>query len=560
MNNTRPHGIRRVALLNPFQITSDGYDLDVVRNKGQATEAPLGLAYIAGYLKQHAYQAKVFDAHLMAVKGFTRGQYTHLQEVEDALIQDILDYQPDVVGISCLFHFLHKTAMRLAARIKASNPSVIIVMGGAYPTCSTEDALSHAEVDYAILGEGERPLLRLLESLNGRLPFDELIAIGYRNAAGQPVVRRTLDVIKSLDSNDRPDRTDIAVEDYFRYGRHFIQRFEALAGEELRIATVTASRGCVYKCTFCLGQSIWGPTLRHRSPANILDELQYLKTEHGINCIAFNDDNLCIIKPFATELLQGMIDRRLDMKWTTGGIGVRSLLDRDLVRLMIESGCLIFNMAVESGCQETLDSIKKPVSLNDVRRAVENVRSFEGTYLMGLFMLGFPEETEEQFFHTIQFGKSLQCDWTLYGCLTPYPGTAVFEEVTQKGMIPPDIREDFEQLSFRNYVINPRYLERTMVPREAYFANLDQNFFDNPNLHNGRSEIALSDFENVLKLAPDHASAYYCMGRIFSSRGEHAKARQYFVKAQYNLSGYHEAYFDKLGIDLNVVLSHSVVQ
>ena len=554
MNSIRRDNIKKIALLNPFQIDSVGYDLNVVRNKGQAAEAPLGLAYISAYLKRHGYEVKIFDAHIMAVKGFALGHYKTLGDVEDAFIERLLAYKPDVVGISCLFHFIYKAALRLASRVKEKEKEIIVVVGGSYATSSSEDALSHKEIDYTILGEGEKPFFKLLEWLNGSINFDECKALGYRDGEGKVVINRKLDVFESLDEIDRPDRTDIPVKDYYKYGRHFIQRFEALAGEELKIATMTASRGCVFKCTFCLGKSIWGPRLRNRSPKNILDEIQDLKNEHGINFIAFNDDNLCINKKFAIELLQGMIDRKLGIKWTTGGISVRTLLDRDLVRLMVESGCLIFNMAFESGCPETLVKIKKPVALNDAYRAVDVVRSFEGTYLMGLFMLGFPEETEEQFFQTIKFGKSLKCDWTLYGCLTPYPGTEVFEEVRTKGMISEDISKDFEKLSFRNYVINPRYLDTEKVPRDAYFANLDQNFFDNPNLTNGRTDIALSDFKNVIKLAPDHSSAYYCIGRIFEKRGEKDKAHQYYIKAKENLSGYHKEYFEKLMIDLDALL------
>lgn len=550
----RKKEIKRIALTNPFQVISEGYDLGVVKNKGHAAEAPLGLAYLSAYLKKHSYEVKIFDAHIMAIKGFALDHYKTLGDVEDAFIERVLAYKPDVVGISCLFHFVYKTALRLAARVKEKNESTIVVVGGSYASSSSEDALSYEEVDYTILGEGEKPFLNLLEWLNGRIDFDQIKALGYRDDDGKVVINRKLDVIESLDEIDKPDRADIPVKDYYKYGRHFIQRFEAHAGEELKIATMTASRGCVFKCTFCLGKSIWGPKLRNRSPKMILDEIRDLKNEHGITFIAFNDDNLCINKKFATELLQGMIDRKLNIKWTTGGISVRTLLDRDLVGLMVESGCLIFNMAVESGCQETLDKIKKPVALDDVYRAVDVVRSFKGTYLMGLFMLGFPEETEEQFFETIKFGKSLKCDWTLYGCLTPYPGTEVFEEVRSKGMISDDISKDFEKLSFRNYVINPRYLNREKVPRDAYFANLDQNFFENPNLTNGRTDIALSDFENVIKLAPDHSSAYYCIGRIFEKWGEKDKARQYYIKAKENLGGYHKEYFEKSKIDLDALL------
>ena len=541
--------IMRIALVNPFQVTTNGYDMESVRRKGQLAEVPLGLAYISAYIKKYDYEVKIFDAHIMAVKGFTTGNCSSLEEVEDELISRIEEFNPDVIGISCLFHYMYRTAHQIVGKIKTKMKNVTIVMGGAYPTVSPEIALSDKNIDFVVLGEGERAFLNLLEALNGRFNFDELTAVAYRDKMGQIVIKSGFVLLDSLDDIPLPDRTDFVLEDYYRYGRHFIQKFEEYEGRELKIATLTATRGCIFNCSFCLGKKIWGGGLRVRSPENVLNEIEFLKKKYGIKYFAFNDDNLLINKKFARELLQGIIDKKLDIKWTTGGMSVCGL-DEEMIELMVKSGCLIFNLAIESASKETLERIHKPVTTDEAVRVVNMIRKHRDTYVMGLFMLGFLEETEEQFFETIKFGKALKCDWTLYSCVTPFPGSELYYEAKTKEMLPENIEDDFEQLDFKSYVLNPRHLSKEFVLRERYFANLDQNFFENPNLSNGRTEIALSDFKNVIKLSPTHASAYYCIGKIYKKKGERTLAKQYYRLAKENLSGLHKEYFKKLGLEI----------
>jgi len=155
-------------------------------------------------------------------------------------------------------------------------------------------------------------------------------------------------------------------------------------------------------------------------------------------------------------------------------------------------------------------------------------------------MLGFPWETKKHFLNTVNFGKSLKCDWTLYSCLTPFPGSKIYEELAKNSEISEDIKNDYEHLDFRSYVLEPEYVSNEFVSTEAYFANLDQNFIENPNLVNGKEEVALSDFKNVIKLSPDHATAYYCIGRIYESKNNEFEAQRFFRLAAENMSGLHK--------------------
>jgi radical SAM superfamily enzyme YgiQ (UPF0313 family) len=277
--------------------------------------------------------------------------------------------------------------------------------------------------------------------------------------------------------------------------------------------------------------------------------MEFLKKEHGIEWFSFNDDTILLNKKFSRALLRGMIERKLDINWIpVAGMNVR-FLDEEIVQLAVESGCRMFPLGIESGSAETLTAIRKPVNTDEVFRAVDMIRKYKDSYIAGFFMLGFPEETEEQFFETVRFGKTLACDWNFYACVTPFPGSDIYKQAKANGTLPKDIEDDFERFHYRSYILNPKYMSNEFVTRESYFANLDQNLFENPNLRNPeRIEIALSDFKHVTKVSPTHATAYYCIGRIYEGRGEIDLAKQFYRLANDNLSGLHKEYFDKLKI------------
>lgn len=534
--------IHKIALVNPFQITTKGYDTNSVKNKGQLAEPPLGLGYISAYISKFGYEVKIYDAHIKAIKGITEGLYANYKDAEDDLLREISEFKPDVVGISCLFHYISKIVHGLSYKIKKQNPNVQIVLGGSYPTGSPKAALSDSNIDFVVLGEGERTFLDILEYLNGRYDFKYIRSFGCRRN-GRVIVRKGINEVKTFDDVPIPDRSNFKLSDYYRYGRHFIQKFEEYEGKELKITTITATRGCVFNCSFCIDRKIWGCGLRTRDSKNVLDEIEYLHKEHGIVYFAFNDDNLIIKRSFAKELLNGIIKRKLNIRWTTGGLSVRGL-DKEIIGLMLESGCLVFNIAIESGCEETLRKINKPLRLEEVYKVVQLIKKNRKAYLMSLFMLGFPEETEEQFMMTIKMGKELGSDWTLYSCVTPFPGSDLYEEARRKRMLPPNIEDNYERLSFRNYILKPRYLKPEFVEKESYFANLDQNFINNPNIGvDGKIDIAMSDIKNVLKSAPNHAAAYYALGKIYERKNDWKKARACYLEAKKNLSGIYLDYF-----------------
>ena len=118
-----------------------------------------------------------------------------------------------------------------------------------------------------------------------------------------------------------------------------------------------------------------------------------------------------------------MIKRNLGLDWVAnGGSNVRVLLDEEYLDLVIKSGYCLFNLAIESSSQKTLERIKKPLVVEEVWQLIEILRKkYPDKWLNGHFILGFPFETKQEILDTIQFTADLKLDWNTYSIFKPFP-------------------------------------------------------------------------------------------------------------------------------------------
>jgi magnesium-protoporphyrin IX monomethyl ester (oxidative) cyclase len=130
-----------------------------------------------------------------------------------------------------------------------------------------------------------------------------------------------------------------------------------------------------------------------------------------------------------------MIERRLDLTWTTPNGAAIWALDEELIGLMRQAGCHHLTLAVESGSQDVLRNIiRKPLALSRVRPIVDACRS-QGMGVSLFFVVGFPGERKADIQRTFDFAMSLDADQACFFTATPYPGTELFEQCLALGLL-----------------------------------------------------------------------------------------------------------------------------
>ena len=360
---------------------------------------PLGLLYIAAHAEKEGHQVAVRD---LAVR----------RKEEDI---DFKKY--DVVGIST-DTTRHRQALQLARRAKASGCTV--VMGGPHPGYVDEEILSTRRVDFVVRGEGEitfSALVAALENKNGQ--FDSIQGISFRSNGG--LVRSApRPFIKNIDGLPLPARHLINMDDYRR---------TKFGGRD--ITPLITSRGCPYQCAFCASSHFFGKKVRARSVASILNELEEIYNRYHFNAVAFVDDTFNLFPKRVIEICHGIIEKKLDLWWWCLSRIDLLLRNEEMVREMVGAGAKSVFIGVESSNPITLKELRKGINVEETVQTVEMLKR-NGLEIHASYILGGLHDTVEMIHETIRFAKRLDTNVAQFSILTPYPGTAVYEEVKDR--------------------------------------------------------------------------------------------------------------------------------
>ena len=407
---------------------------------------PLGLCYLSAYMKRAGHETRIF------------------QHTEESLsyIEDLFDrFDPDVVGFSCL-DVNFKEGLKIARSLKRKK-EILTVFGGEHPTAHPE-IVADPSIDYAVIGEGEKTFEEILD----------LVKAGYSDMAGvlgcsyfdgkQVVVNERRERLDDLDSLPFPDREVIKNYRYVFPGLASL----AVPPQKQKIACATMSRGCLFNCTFCTTPFVWMRKFYTRSPQNMADELEQL-VDKGYNLIYFQDETFTTRPKVILELCKTIIERDIKISWTC--LTRLSTLNDELLKWMHRAGCFYMAVGVEAASDETLGKIDKKLNTQQVREKVKMVRS-HNISICGLMMIGYPWETEEQILSYSKYINSLALDSVRIRFLTPFKGTRLHEEITEKGLLLSEdaYSENTERPTIKMETMSPaRLIELRNLIQKRYY-------------------------------------------------------------------------------------------
>jgi len=413
----------------------------VLKSQFHQCEIPLGLAYLAAVLRND-FEVKVLDGRAKPQRIVPKNsKWEYFGYSPREIIEQVKAYDADIVGIGCLASFHFPDVVDLVNRIKKIKKDVITITGGTHPTFLVQDIMQkHENIDFIVLGEGERTFPQLCQCLKNGRSYADLNGLAFRNSGNIRINPRT-EYISDLDSLPYPAFDLFPLDFYWEHKVPF-----SITSRCRRTAPIMTSRGCPSQCVFCASRNYWGDRYRMRSVESVLDEVEHLVQKYGIEEIQFIDDNLTCDKKRARAIFEGIIERKLDISWSTpNGVAVWTL-DEELIRLMKKSGCYELAVAFESGDQDVLNNIiKKPLNLAN---AVEKVKLMKklGLQVRGFFISGFPNETIEQIKRTFDFANNLDIDSAWFFVANPTPGSRLYDICIEKGYI--DKNMDFEDIEY----------------------------------------------------------------------------------------------------------------
>ncbi len=311
----------------------------------------------------------------------------------------------------------------LPRTFKKELPSVKIAVGGPHIHMMHKEYLEDfPQVDFACTGEGEYLFSELIETVDAKRDVRSVKGLCYRRG-DEVIVTEGRDLIMELDKLPFPAWDQLHTELY---------RAPHAVGSESPYTIFLNSRGCPYKCTYCVTPSFWGKQ-RRRSPKNIGDEIELCAQTLKLKAMRFEDDLFTLIKSWAMGVCDEFINRKLNyIKWETNGrVGN---IDFDLLQRMREAGCVSLAMGIEFGSQRVQDMTKRGIKIPKIFEVVNMIRK-AGIRVKSYFVIGYPTETEADILETIKLSQDLDLDYAVFSLCTPFPGTPLFDYAKEHGMI-----------------------------------------------------------------------------------------------------------------------------
>ncbi len=300
--------------------------------------------------------------------------------------------------------------MRLCDRIKSQNNRITTILYGDHTTALPNEALSNENVDYIVAcGDYDVGVAKLVKLLSEGKSPDRYFHFPLKD---------------NLDEIPFVDRDLVPWNLYYEAWRH-----------RKEFGWTMSMRGCNHSCTFCAWvKTMWNGRVRFRSPRNVAEEYEHMHNTYGITEVLDDADNF--ITKWGVEFAKEMITRgygREDILWAiqTHPNQITSLEDMKLLR---KSGLFTVKLGIESLNQKTLDLIKKGTTVKQIERATKILKE-AGIIVHANLMVGYPWETKEDAYDTINKIKELDPNQAQFSLLIPYPNTEIYLQALENNWL-----------------------------------------------------------------------------------------------------------------------------
>jgi len=365
---------------------------------------PYALACATSYLEANGIEAVLRDSIALA-------------ETKDDALRHIADKCYDLVVVETSTASVAHD-LGFCAALKKRCPATVICLSGQHATALPEEVLRSGSADFVLIGEYEKSLLALCrlfasgELRAGQVPGASVRGIAFlRN--GQFVNGGRSEPL-DLAELPPPFRDPLTVEKY-----------NEPSASAFPNATVTTSRGCSFKCTFCIEAVLnYGPDsrFRYRPLEQVREEIIELMSAHGIREIFFDDAFLTEKRAIEVAELMASLPARLHWScWIDRGVSEGTL------RAMKKSGCSGVKFGVETFDPQIGLGAKKRVRPHTVEALVERCRNV-GLLTHASYVFGLPGETRQTLENTLRAAASLNTSSFQASIAVPIPGTELFDQ------------------------------------------------------------------------------------------------------------------------------------
>lgn len=354
-------------------------------------------------------------------------------------------------------------------------------------------------LDYVIQGEPDDTVYELAAGK----PEAEILGL-TRRSNGSWVSNASRPFLKELDQLPFPKWELFPIESYA------VPRSSAVGN--MRFLPMLSSRGCPFGCHYCPYPVGQGLPWRHRSPANVVDEIEHLVRDFRVEYILFRDPMFSMRLDRVQQICAEIVRRGLKFRWKCETRP--DCLDEKTVLAMAAAGCDGINFGVESAEVEIQKGVgRKPIARERIIEMTALCRR-HGIKTFCFFIIGLPGDTVETILETIQFAIRLRPNWLQFTAATPFIGTKLRQWAIQQGLTKED---DYAYVSSHQATVGNENLTKSEVEALYLFALWTEKFLNRAGVLKDRSRTGF--FYSQARAMADWASevvarAIYAVARM----------------------------------------------
>ncbi len=414
-------------------------------NSSMDTLIPPNLATLSAYLKQAGITVKLFDTTFYNTRGFTgddaRVRTLQVKEtsfkklgidfnktdmVEDFL-QMVQEYKPNLVGLSAV-ELTFQMGMRLINAVKEASPEIITVVGGSHALTSPEKVIDEKNVDVVSVGEAEKSFVELCEKLQHKEDYAHIANFWVKKDG--KVHKNPLGNLIQLD--------ELPYQDWEMFDVRRI--YKPMSGSIGRTGCFELTRGCVFSCTFCINELLNNvhshKSYREKSIPKFIDEVAHFKNKYGLEYVYILAE---MFLPTSKERVRAFSRLWKEKVGLPFWCQVRvEGVDEENAKLLEDAGCVSVSAGIESGSEQFRRKMLHRAMSNEALVKAFHLLKKTKMQVSANSIIGFPEETRELIFETIEINRIVNPDNIMIHVFNPYRGTSLYDISVKEGYIPQD--------------------------------------------------------------------------------------------------------------------------
>lgn len=384
-----------------------------------AKSYPLSILTIGTLLKKQGYEVKLID-------------FLVEDNPSDILKRELND-NVLCVGLSVMTPQI-SNALEINQMIRDYNKNIPIVWGGIHSTLFPEEVIKSSLIDFLIKGEGELSFPKLLKFFKGEIDLENISGLFYKKD----------NKIFENQQKELINLNDLPILDYNLLSPKVLE-FDSII--------LNTSRGCPYRCTFCVNIALGNRKWRFQNSDKVLEALDYIINELGYKKVKFQEDNFFVSKERVLEILQGIKDKDLKFRWLTScrvDFFRDDYINDQFLEKLKQSGCYKLLFGAESGSQRVLDFLKKDITVEQIIKSAEMCQKYDirANYS---FICALPTETKSERVETLDLIDRLLAIGPNIEIISPqpyrpYPGDELARQCERMGYKFPNKLEDWPKV------------------------------------------------------------------------------------------------------------------